>query len=86
MLELRAVFLLKQGTALVVLAVTSFSQLELLLWAPVVAASRLLPVEPALALVQEGRRMAQPNSNFMEQLLAFERDGVFRRLRDELAE
>jgi hypothetical protein len=45
-----------------------------------------LAVEPALALVQEGRRMAQPNSNFMEQLLAFERDGVFRRLRDELAE
>ena len=45
-----------------------------------------LAVEPALALVQEGRRMAQPNSNFMEQLLAFERDGVFHRLRDELAE
>ena len=50
-----------------------------------VAAVGGLAVGPALALVQEGRRMAQPNSNFMAQLLAFERGGVFRRLRDELA-
>ena len=49
-----------------------------------VAAVGGLPVELALALVQEGRRMAQPNHCFMEQLLAFDRDGLFHRLHDEL--
>mmetsp|Transcript_6917 Transcript_6917/g.13801 ORF Transcript_6917/g.13801 Transcript_6917/m.13801 type:complete len:312 (-) Transcript_6917:102-1037(-) len=48
-----------------------------------VAALHALPVAEALAKVQAGRRMAEPNANFMRQLLAHERAGVFARLHQE---
>lgn len=34
-------------------------------------------VDSALAIVQEGRRMAQPNHQFMEQLRQYHREGLF---------
>eukprot|EP01047_Picozoa_sp_COSAG01_P067968 COSAG01_NODE_9714_length_2363_cov_8.026060_1_plen_317_part_00 len=43
-----------------------------------VAATLGLSVEKSLELVQRGRRMAHPNHNFMQQLLAFERSGWLR--------
>ena len=46
--------------------------------------SQGLSVEAALQQVQEGRRMAEPNSSFLEQLLAFERGGCFEKLRAQL--
>jgi len=47
------------------------------------AALYALPVAEALARVQAGRRMAEPNRSFMRQLLALERAGVFARLHQE---
>lgn len=34
-------------------------------------------VDAALRIVQEGRRMAQPNNHFMEQLRQYHREGLF---------
>jgi predicted protein tyrosine phosphatase len=48
-----------------------------------VAALLALPVAAALARVQEGRRMAEPNPSFARQLLALEQTGLFARLHQE---
>lgn len=42
-----------------------------------------LPVASALARVQEGRRMAEPNPSFLRQLLKLEQAGLFARLHAE---
>lgn len=47
------------------------------------AALHALPVAAALARVQEGRRMAEPNPSFARQLLALEQAGLFARLHEE---